>query len=159
MKGKFVLVLLFAILFINIAAVLFQESKSTEFNTGTLVNEINLTEQVDTEEKETGSIGESGAFIQRAEAAVDNSTALEKSRANQLRINQNQKWTATDYDLGDIQTNPYEVQLGDTLWEIAEAYYGNGQLWTQILELNSSSIGYIDNMQVKIIPGQILVLE
>jgi len=69
------------------------------------------------------------------------------------------KWVATDYQEGDISGNTYVVKSGDTLWEIAEARYGNGANWTQILSENASEIGYLPNgQQALIVPGQTLVL-
>ena len=69
------------------------------------------------------------------------------------------KWVATDYQEGDISGSNYVVKSGDTLWEIAEARYGNGAEWTQILGENASEIGYLPNgQQALIVPGQALVL-
>lgn len=69
------------------------------------------------------------------------------------------QWVATDYHQGDITGSSYTVKSGDTLWEIAEARYGNGADWTKILDANSSNIGYLPNgQQALIVPGQTLVL-
>lgn len=66
-------------------------------------------------------------------------------------------WTANDYTQGDIESGSYTVKAGDTLWEIAEAVYGNGAEWTQILEANSSNVGYLANgQQALITTGQVL---
>ena len=68
-------------------------------------------------------------------------------------------WTATDYKMGDIRSGSYVVKSGDTLWEISEAVYGNGSMWTNILTVNSSDIGYLPNgQQALIFPGQVLVI-
>ena len=70
-----------------------------------------------------------------------------------------QVWTATDYKEGDIKDPTHTVVSGDTLWEIAEAVYGNGSEWVRILDANSSSIGFLPNgSQALIVPGQVLVL-
>ena len=70
-----------------------------------------------------------------------------------------QVWTATDYKEGDIKGPTHTVVAGDTLWEIAEAVYGNGSDWVRILEANSSSIGFLPNgSQALIVPGQVLTL-
>ncbi len=37
------------------------------------------------------------------------------------------QWDATQY---------HEVKKGDTLWKIAENYYGDGSLYTKIFEAN-----------------------
>lgn len=69
-------------------------------------------------------------------------------------------WEATDYKAGDIAKGNYMVVSGDTLWEIAEAVYGNGTEWTQILEANSSEIGFLpDGSQALIMPGQVLTIN
>lgn len=69
-------------------------------------------------------------------------------------------WTAIDYKEGDIEKGKYTVQSGDTLWEIAEAVYGNGSEWTKILDANSDQVGFLPNgSQALIIPGQILTIN
>jgi nucleoid-associated protein YgaU len=35
----------------------------------------------------------------------------------------------------------YEIKRGDTLWSIADRYYGYGGYWTVIYENNKNSIG------------------
>jgi nucleoid-associated protein YgaU len=40
-------------------------------------------------------------------------------------------WDATQW---------YEVKKGDTLWKIAEQYYGDGSLHTKIFEANKDTI-------------------
>ena len=68
-------------------------------------------------------------------------------------------WVANDYQEGDITGNTYTVVEGDTLWEIAEAVYGNGAEWNTLLEANASEIGYLPNgQQALIVPGQVLSL-
>lgn len=69
------------------------------------------------------------------------------------------QWVATDYQSGDISGSSYTVKSGDTLWEIAEARYGNGAEWTNILQANSYDVGYLPSgQQALIVPGQTLVL-
>lgn len=87
------------------------------------------------------------------------STAMENTpTSNQAGAIEN-VWQANDYKEGDIQGTSYTVVAGDTLWEIAEAVYGNGSDWTRLLGANSSSIGYLANgQQALIVPGQVLVL-
>lgn len=73
--------------------------------------------------------------------------------------NAEEVWVATDYSEGDIDTDNYTVKSGDTLWEIAEAVYGNGTDWGHILNANSSQIGFLPNgQQALIFPGQVLQL-
>ena len=70
-----------------------------------------------------------------------------------------QAWVANDYQQGDIKAGNYTVVSGDTLWERAEAVYGDGTQWTKILEANSSKVGFLPNgQQALIIPGQVLVI-
>ena len=68
-------------------------------------------------------------------------------------------WVPNDYEQGDISPGNYEVQDGDTLWEISEAVYGNGADWVKILDANSDSIGYLSNgQQALIFAGQTLAI-
>ncbi len=58
-------------------------------------------------------------------------------------------------------TNPskpkeYTVKRGDTLWEIAEAVYGNGSAWTKIFEANHLS--RLPNGNPLIHVGNVLVI-
>ncbi|MBI2414672.1 LysM peptidoglycan-binding domain-containing protein [candidate division WWE3 bacterium] len=67
------------------------------------------------------------------------------------------RWVANDYVKGDIKNGDYKVVSGDTLWEIAEAVYGDGTQWTKILEANSKDIGFLPNgSQALITVGQVL---
>jgi nucleoid-associated protein YgaU len=68
-------------------------------------------------------------------------------------------WKATQYSQGDIVSHTYVVQRGDTLWQIAKAYYGSGTQWKKILNANSNKIGFLKNgQQALIFPNQVLNL-
>jgi nucleoid-associated protein YgaU len=68
-------------------------------------------------------------------------------------------WVANDYELGDIQTGNYTVVSGDTLWELADAAYGDGARWVDILNANADSVGYLPNgEQALIFVGQTLLI-
>jgi len=100
-------------------------------------------------QKETGSINGEGATDENAVQALGTGGP----------ITTGQKWVATDYQKGDIKGPTHTVKSGDTLWEIAEAVYGTGTMWTKILEANKSSIGFLPNgSQALIVPGQVLIL-
>ena len=68
-------------------------------------------------------------------------------------------WTANNYKQGDISKGNYTVKSGDTLWEIAEAVYGDGTQWVKILNANQSTISYLPNGQQSLIfPNQVLLI-
>jgi len=47
----------------------------------------------------------------------------------------------------------YQVRPGDSLWKIAERYYGNGGLYTKIAEANKKSYPSLENDPSLILPG------
>ena len=111
----------------------------------------------DAQSVEQGGIAE-GISTYRVKAETN--TAILKAMETQAQIERTHKWRATDYEKGDIGIGDYEVKLGDTLWEIAEAVYGDGNQWTKILDTNLTNIGFLnDGTQALIIPGQILIIN
>jgi len=52
----------------------------------------------------------------------------------------------------------YKVKAGDTLWDIAEQFYGDGFQWTKIRDANPSKIGTLPNGNNLIMAGQTLVV-
>ncbi len=101
--------------------------------------------------------GNTNGSTSRTDAATDK--AITKAAVTAAKIADTGRWTATNYEFGDITTGEYTVKLGDTLWEIAEAAYGTGYKWTLILEVNKADIGFLPNgSQALIWPGQKLIL-
>lgn len=91
----------------------------------------------------------------------DSSTDISRAKAAETlaRINKTGRWRATDYAYKDINSGSYEVKLGDTLWELSEAVYGDGNQWRTILDKNSSQVGFLpDGSQALIVPGQFLTI-
>ncbi|MEI7579064.1 MAG: LysM peptidoglycan-binding domain-containing protein [bacterium] len=117
--------------------------------------EVNFS-QIDNQDK-NGEIDNQGINTFRVDAST--LSAREKSDSNISRIQRTGHWSATNYAPGDIGVGNYEVRQGDTLWEISEAVYGNGNLWGRILDRNISDIGFLPNGQQALIhPGQILII-
>jgi nucleoid-associated protein YgaU len=95
----------------------------------------------------------SSAFTQN----LPDTNAAETAGVSDSKMAEKSTWTATDYSQGDISKGGYTVKSGDTLWEIAEAVYGDGTQWINILNANSNSIDYLPNgQQALIFPGQVL---
>lgn len=108
------------------------------------------------EEDENGNIA--GGESNRRDTASTPASIARAERTAEI-ISQTGVWKATDYVESDITTGTYQVKLGDTLWEVAEAVYGNGAQWNQILEANPSDIGFLpDGSQALIIAGQFLTI-
>ena len=68
-------------------------------------------------------------------------------------------WVANDYKFGDIKQGNYTIRSGDTLWEIAEAVYGDGTQWVKIQSVNQNSVGFTAGGQQSLIyTGQTLII-
>lgn len=59
---------------------------------------------------------------------------------------------ATPQAAPEPESDTYEIKKGDTLWAIAEKYYGNGSKYPTIVEANQPMIKDAD----EIYPGQVL---
>jgi nucleoid-associated protein YgaU len=154
--GLFVLALVFATYsYFNRSNTLDQDVKSGS------------TERADEDGKQASSLGERLRELFGANKDEDTDVGgkggpvdmLEKEETGAETYSVFEQWVATDYEQGDISGSSYVVKSGDTLWEIAEARYGNGAEWTKILDANSSDVGFLPSgQQSLIVPGQTLVL-
>ncbi len=130
---------------------------STDSNTQTN-NESNNQAETNNAENAEGTISTAGTndIVTSGHSAL----GYQKSLANQASIKASGIWTATDYALGDIAGPNYTVQLGDTLWEISEGYYGTGFRWTEILNKNEDKVGTLPNGERALIfPNVVLNLQ
>ena len=66
------------------------------------------------------------------------------------------RWVANNYKIGDIKAGSYKIVSGDTLWEIAEATYGDGSMWTKIASANN--IGTSPHGYPSITPGMTITI-
>ena len=111
------------------------------------------------DQQDNESIGKISALSAVPLETGHSEIGLSKSHENVNKIEETQVWNATNYIAGDIVSSTYQVQLGDTLWEISEAYLEDGIYWTLILNKNVDQIGFLpDGSQALIYPGQILNL-
>ena len=105
---------------------------------------------------DSGSSGESGSSAQNAgnpdAPAQQPETGTGINPEGDLPEIENGQAVLPDAD-DEIIT--YTVQEGDTLWKIAEAYYGSGRYWTEIYRLNEDVIGDPD----RIYAGQVLKIN
>lgn len=103
--------------------------------------------------------GKTSSDTTQREDTSSSSNSIEKAAGTLAIINKTGRWRATDYVFGDISKGSYEVKLGDTLWEISEAVYGDGNQWRTILDKNPTQVGFLpDGSQALIIPGQFLTI-
>ncbi len=101
----------------------------------------------------TSSNSNTGSGIAQANDANTDSQNIQTQTNNVMTVN-NGSWRANDYKHGDIKAGSHTVVRGDTLWEIAEAVYGNGADWHKIADANN--VSYLANGNPLIIPGQVL---
>lgn len=102
----------------------------------------------------------------QASELVSKTSAQEFSEQNQIETNLSEKYPTTnttylrgnDYQFGDITSDSYEVQAGDTLWQIAEAKYGSGYAWVEIDRANGNFPLLNSGEPVKLIVGDVIVL-
>lgn len=101
--------------------------------------------------------------------ATDSTTAADTEKSDTSGISQPsnpptsvtstetiKRWRPNNYKQGDITSNNYVVKSGDTLWEIAEGFYGNGSEWVKIASANK--IKNLPNGNPLIVPKQKLTL-
>jgi DNA mismatch repair ATPase MutL len=116
-------------------------------------------EDESSDSEDDGEVNANGAVSTASAGAGLSVAGKAKSDANQTKIASTGVWSATDYVHGDVVDKMYTVQLGDTLWEISEGFYGDAFQYPRIQTENSPKIGYLpDGSQALIIPGQVLVL-
>lgn len=102
--------------------------------------------------QEEGLISSGISTAREPELDVEQEPILNMPR-EQVTITSNE-WTANNYSFGDINTGEYTVISGDTLWEIAEAAYGDGSQWEVIASAND--VPFLSNGNPLIIPGQVI---
>src|SRR4030042_3269445 len=54
----------------------------------------------------------------------------------------------------EAQARDYMVVRGDSLWSIAQRYYGTGFQWVKIRDANSGKVGVLSNGRPLLTPGQ-----
>jgi nucleoid-associated protein YgaU len=58
----------------------------------------------------------------------------------------------------EVKASTHTVVRGDSLWGIAERYYGSGYEWYKIRDANNDKVGTLANGRPLITPGQILTI-
>ncbi len=140
--GLFILALVFA------TYNYFNKSSSKE-----LSPEVNV--QKVEENKEEGDIN--GEGVSTSEEVATEETFMVQNE--EQTVESAFYWVANDYNEGDISGDTYTVKAGDTLWEIAEAVYGNGGDWYKLRDANLDAVSFLPNgQQSLIVEGQVLVI-
>ena len=113
----------------------------------------------------TGDLNGNGASTSNKEekkddTKVDGTNKQENSTDKNIKAGDNTSnaWVANDYKINEKKdaNKNHTVVRGDTLWEIAEAYYGNGADWVKIAQANN--VSYLANGNPLIVPGQVLTI-
>ncbi len=130
-------------------------------NNDKTVTVVDDNQNVVTKTKPTGTVGDKAAVDTKTAQAKQQATTAEKQNATVTTTTpaSTGAWVANNYKPGDIKGGSYTVVKGDTLWEIAEAAYGDGRMWTKIRDANLDQIQTLPNGTKALIkPGQKLVL-
>lgn len=90
----------------------------------------------------------------------NNTNTRDKSKVTQTgqKSGSTSVWVANNYEKNQFagKDKKYTVTKGDTLWELAEAYYGNGADWHKIADANN--VSYLANGNPLITVGQVLTI-
>jgi len=102
-------------------------------------------ENVDVEVNEEGNLTLKGeakdqAALEKAALMAGNVQGVAKVDVSEVKVQESKKQ----------KVEIYEIQKGDTLWAIAQKFYGNGNMYKKIFEDNKEVIKDPD----KIYPGQ-----
>ena len=88
------------------------------------------------------------------EEAVKKKESAKTGKADFSDVRSGSSSTAPQAQAGAGQGQTYTVKSGDTLWAIAERFYGQGSRWTVIHEANRGLISDPDMIQ----PGWVLTI-
>jgi len=102
-------------------------------------------EGIDVQIDDEGNVKLSGkakdeAALQKAALMAGNVEGVAKVDASEVVVEEKQ----------EVRVEIYEIQKGDSLWKIAQKFYGDGNKWKKIFEDNKEVIKDPD----KIYPGQ-----
>jgi nucleoid-associated protein YgaU len=152
-----------------------QESEPQEQEQANEQDQAQNEESTEVAEAETEESGDNRGFFARlfgrggsdnSEETADNGDSEEGDVAGEEQVGEvvvegedettYVEWVAKDYQANSLQGITHNVQSGDTLWEIAEAYYGNGADWVKIA--NANGVGYNVNGHPLIYAGTTITI-